>query len=188
MAGTVLGAIANPVFAGAKMIAGSLTNQYQSDLNNANKTALTSLGYKTNYELGNMSDPGRIAGNPANDVFAGMNAVSATGDISKGAASRIGTIEKTISKMTPAQKKKSSLPARLEKFEGLPPTWMFTVSLDLFRDENVDYAKKLMSAGVSCDLVVYPGACHAFQQIETSELAKRYREDFTAALRRGLGG
>ena len=45
-----------------------------------------------------------------------------------------------------------------------------------------------MSAGVSCDLVVYPGACHAFQQIETSELAQRFREDFTAALKRGLRG
>jgi acetyl esterase/lipase len=80
------------------------------------------------------------------------------------------------------------VPARLENFEGLPPAWMFTVTLDLFRDENIDYAKKLMMAGVSCDLVVYPGACHAFQQIEESELAKRYRIDFTTALKRGLGG
>ena len=65
---------------------------------------------------------------------------------------------------------------------------MFTASLDLFRDENIDYAQKLMRAGVACDLVVYPGACHAFQRIETSELAKRYREDFIASLKRGLGG
>ena len=100
-----------------KGAATSLTGKDQTDLNNANKNALTSLGYKTNYELGNMNDPGRIAGNPANNVFAGMNAVSAFGDISKGASKRIGTIEKTISKMTPAQKKKSSLPARLETFK-----------------------------------------------------------------------
>jgi acetyl esterase/lipase len=63
---------------------------------------------------------------------------------------------------------------------------MFTASLDLFRDENIDYAKKLMSAGVSCELVVYPGACHAFQQIESSELAKRYQEDFKVSLKKGL--
>ena len=118
MAGTVLGAMANPVFAGAKMIAGSLTNQYQSDLNNANKTALTSLGYKTNYELGNMSDPGRIAGNPANNVFAGMNAVSAFGDVSKGAQIELILLTKTIAKINIAQKKKSSLPARLETFSN----------------------------------------------------------------------
>tara|TARA_B100001057_G_scaffold63210_1_gene56734 strand:+ start:3884 stop:4789 length:906 start_codon:yes stop_codon:yes gene_type:complete len=80
------------------------------------------------------------------------------------------------------------VPARLEIFDDLPPTWMFTVSLDLFRDENIRYANKLMSAGVSCDLVVYPGACHAFQRIETSELANRYKNDFINALERGLRG
>ena len=87
-----------------------------------------------------------------------------------------------------AERASPQIPARLENFEGLPPTWMFTASLDLFRDENIDYAQKLMRAGVACDLVVYTGACHAFQQIETSELAKRYREDFTTSLKRGLGG
>ena len=46
-----------------------------------------------------------------------MNAQSAFGDISKGAKSRIDTISKTISKMTPAQLAKSSLPARKAKFE-----------------------------------------------------------------------
>ena len=78
------------------------------------------------------------------------------------------------------------VPGRLEDFNGLPPTWMFTASLDLFRDENIDYAQNLMSAGVSCELVVYPGACHAFQRIENSELAKRYQYDFKASLKRGL--
>ena len=91
VAGTVLGAIANPVFAGAKMVAGSLTNEYQRDINNANKNALSSLGYKTNYELGNMSDPGRIAGNPATSAFAGLNAVSAFGDVTVGAQNRVDT-------------------------------------------------------------------------------------------------
>ena len=87
-----------------------------------------------------------------------------------------------------AEKVAPQVPGRLEIFEDLPPTWMFTASLDLFRDENIDYAKKLMSAGVPCDLIVYPGACHAFQRVESSELAKRYREDFTISLKRGLSG
>ena len=42
----------NPIMGGVKMIAGSLTNQYQSDLNKANSKALTSLGYKTRGQLG----------------------------------------------------------------------------------------------------------------------------------------
>jgi acetyl esterase/lipase len=79
------------------------------------------------------------------------------------------------------------VPARLQSFEGLPPTWMFTATLDLFRDENIEYAQQLMAAGVPCELSVYPGACHAFQRIEQAGLSKRYRADLLAALRKGLG-
>ena len=85
--------------------------------NAANQTALNKTGNFTNFQLGNTSDPGRVAGDPTKNVFAGMNAQSQFGDISKGAKSRIDTISKTISKMTPAQLAKSSLPARKEKFE-----------------------------------------------------------------------
>ena len=85
--------------------------------NAINQAALNKTGNFTNYQLGNQGDPGRVAGDPTNNVFAGMNAQSAFGDISKGAQKRIDTINKTISKMTPAQKKKSSLPARLETFK-----------------------------------------------------------------------
>jgi hypothetical protein len=95
----------------------SFVGPEQTALNNANKNALNSLGYKTNYELGNSLDPGRIAGNPVENVFAGMNAVSKYGDISRGAANRIATIENTISKMTPQQLANSKLPARLESFK-----------------------------------------------------------------------
>jgi hypothetical protein len=95
----------------------SFVGPEQTALNNANKNALNSLGYKTNYELGNSLDPGRIAGNPVENVFAGMNAVSKYGDISRGAANKIATIENTISKMTPQQLANSKLPARLELFK-----------------------------------------------------------------------
>jgi hypothetical protein len=83
--------------------------------NAANQTALNKTGNFTNFQLGNTSDPGRVAGDPTKNVFAGMNAQSQFGDISKGAKSRIDTISKNISKM--AQLAKSSLPARKEKFE-----------------------------------------------------------------------
>ena len=81
---------------GLKTFEDALLGPDQVELNTANKKALNVLGYKTNAQLGIMTDPGRIAGNPANNVFAGMNATSAFGDISKGAASRIETREKTI--------------------------------------------------------------------------------------------
>lgn len=100
-----------------KGIAEGLVNPEQLARNNANKNALNSLGYKTNFELGNNFDPGRISGNPAENVFAGMNAQSQFGDISKGADKRISTIKNTISKMTPEQKAKSTLPGKLEVFK-----------------------------------------------------------------------
>lgn len=79
------------------------------------------------------------------------------------------------------------VPARVERYEGLPPTWIFTGALDLFRDENIRYAQKLLQAGVPTDFVMYAGACHAFQIIPGAALGERYKVDFLAGLARGLG-
>ena len=84
--------------------------------NTENTTALRSGGYVTDFQGKIVGKDGKSV-NAADSVFGGMNSRSAMGDISKGAQSRIDTISKTISKMTPAQKAKSSLPARKEKFE-----------------------------------------------------------------------
>ena len=46
----------------------------------------------------NVRDDGRIAGNPATDLFAGFNRVSAFGNLSRAGQNRIDTREKTISK------------------------------------------------------------------------------------------
>jgi acetyl esterase/lipase len=53
-------------------------------------------------------------------------------------------------------------PARATDLTGLPPTWIGTAALDLFRDEDVDYARRLLEAGVPTELHVYPGAVHGF--------------------------
>ncbi|MFK7913850.1 MAG: alpha/beta hydrolase [Pseudomonadales bacterium] len=79
------------------------------------------------------------------------------------------------------------VPARVDDYAGLPPTWMFTAALDLFRDENIAYAQRLLEAGVATDLVLYAGACHGFQFLRGSALGKRFVADHRAALARGLG-
>jgi len=79
------------------------------------------------------------------------------------------------------------VPSRVENYSGLPHTWMFTASLDLFRDENIDYARRLMEAGVFVDLEVVSGACHGFQLIPGTEIGARYIKAHMAALARGLG-
>jgi acetyl esterase/lipase len=53
-------------------------------------------------------------------------------------------------------------PARATDLSGLPPTWLATAELDLFRDEDLDYARRLLEAGVPTELHVYPGGVHGF--------------------------
>jgi acetyl esterase/lipase len=53
-------------------------------------------------------------------------------------------------------------PARATDLSGLPPTWLATAELDLFRDEDIDYARRLLEAGVATELHVYPGGVHGF--------------------------
>ena len=52
-------------------------------------------------------------------------------------------------------------PARAEKLAGLPPTFIDVGELDLFRDEDIQFAARLIQAGVPTELHVYPGAYHA---------------------------
>lgn len=52
-------------------------------------------------------------------------------------------------------------PARADDLSGLPPTYLDAGELDLFRDENIDYATRLVRAGVPVELHVYPGGIHA---------------------------
>ena len=64
-----------------------------------------------------------------------------------------------------------------------PPTYIATGALDLFLDEDLDYARRLIDAGVHCELHVYPGAIHAFEMVPDTVLQAQAAAD----LRRGLG-
>ncbi len=68
-------------------------------------------------------------------------------------------------------------PARAESLAGLPPTFISTGALDLFVDEDVAYAQRLMRAGVPTELHVYPGAFHAFDFAPDADVSKRARRD-----------
>ena len=76
--------------------------------------------------------------------------------------------------------------ARADSLEGLPPTWLSTAALDLFRDENIDYAQRLLAAGIATELIIYPGACHGFQMAPGAGVTKQYLRDHAEALARGL--
>jgi acetyl esterase/lipase len=76
--------------------------------------------------------------------------------------------------------------ARAESLKGLPPVFMATGALDLFTEENLDYAKRLMADGVPVELHVYPGAPHAFMQATTARVTRAYARDAMTALGRAL--
>ena len=71
---------------------------------------------------------------------------------------------------------------------GLPPTWLATGELDLFRDEDVEYASRLFAGGVRTELHVYPGAVHGFDLFAPdAAVSRRYRRDRDEALDRFVG-
>lgn len=52
-------------------------------------------------------------------------------------------------------------PARAEDLSGLPPACIDVGTVDMFRDEDIAFAMRLMQAGVPTELHVNPGAYHA---------------------------
>ena len=56
-------------------------------------------------------------------------------------------------------------PARREDVSGLPPAWVGVGTLDLFYEEDLEYARRLTDAGVPCQVYVVPGAFHGFDAV-----------------------
>jgi triacylglycerol lipase len=72
-------------------------------------------------------------------------------------------------------------PSLADDLSNLPPAYIATGSLDLFFDENLDYARRLVAAGVPVDLHSYAGAIHAFNAIPTAALSQRFNGGVLAA-------
>jgi len=78
-------------------------------------------------------------------------------------------------------------PARATDLTNLPPTFIGVGTLDVFRDEDVAYALRLLAAGVPTEVHVYPGAMHGFEVIvPTAAVSQRCQRDLDDALARAL--
>lgn len=76
-------------------------------------------------------------------------------------------------------------PARATDLAGLPMTWIASAALDLFVDENIDYAQRLMQAGVQTELHIYPAAMHGFDVFAPDAVvSKRLKDDLVSAFLR----
>ncbi|MFD3237598.1 alpha/beta hydrolase [Rahnella perminowiae] len=71
---------------------------------------------------------------------------------------------------------------RAEDLSGLPPAWIGVGSIDLFLDENIDYAHRLIRAGVPVEFSIYPGGFHGFNGDPAYALARRARKQRQDAL------
>lgn len=77
-------------------------------------------------------------------------------------------------------------PARAADLSGLPPTFLYTGALDLFLEENLDYARRLARAGVPVEFHLFPGAFHAFELQADAYVSQQARQLSQSALRRFL--
>jgi acetyl esterase len=77
-------------------------------------------------------------------------------------------------------------PARSEDLSGLPPAHVTVMELDPLRDEGIDYAARMLQAGVSVELHAYPGTFHGAALAQNTAVCRRMSEDMIGALRRGL--
>lgn len=81
-----------------------------------------------------------------------------------------------------------AVPARCDNLTGLPPTFIGVGSVDLFVDENVAYARRLIDSGVPTELCVVPGGYHGFDIIAPeAPVSKAFRATWSAALAKALG-
>jgi acetyl esterase/lipase len=76
--------------------------------------------------------------------------------------------------------------ARAADLSGLPATYIAVGALDLFLEEDLEYARRLIRGGVPTELHLYPGAYHGFNLLPTAKVSQAYERDLLAALKKGL--
>jgi acetyl esterase/lipase len=80
-----------------------------------------------------------------------------------------------------------AVPARVGDLRGLPPAFIGVGALDLFFEEDLEYARRLQAAGVPVKVEVIEGAYHGFDVFQPQAAAsRRLRAAWVAALRRAF--
>lgn len=95
-----------------------------------------------------------------------------------------------LSGLAPDERPVHAVPGRatVDDLRGLPPAYIDVGTLDPLRDEDIDYARRLLAAGVPCELHVTPGVFHASEALAPhAASSKRINAARADALRRALG-
>ena len=78
-------------------------------------------------------------------------------------------------------------PARATSYAGLPDTFISVGSLDLFAQENLAFAARLMQDNVGVEMHLYPGAYHGFDRVPEAQLSQHFVMDRSRAIKRAMG-
>ena len=79
-------------------------------------------------------------------------------------------------------------PARAEDLSGMPPAYIVLAQFDPLRDEGIEYARKLLRAGVPVELHLFPGTFHGAVAIASAQITQRELAEEVTVLRRALHG
>ena len=81
----------------------------------------------------------------------------------------------------------AAVPARVASVAGLPPAWIGVGALDLFVEEDMEYARRLVHAGIATELLVVRGAFHGFDLlVPDAEASKQFSASWKTALRKAF--
>lgn len=76
--------------------------------------------------------------------------------------------------------------ALADELAGLPPIFIGVGALDLFVDEDLDFARRLVASAVPVELHLYAAAPHGFDMLGTADIAQAALRDRSRALRQFL--
>jgi len=80
-----------------------------------------------------------------------------------------------------------AVPMLVEDLAGLPNTFLAVGTMDVLRDETIEYAQKLAAAGVITELHIYPGMVHVFDAlVPNSKSTKDFNAARISALKRAF--
>jgi len=78
-------------------------------------------------------------------------------------------------------------PARAEDLTGLPPAYVSVMEFDPLRDEGLDYAVRMIRAGVPVELHHFPGTFHGSAMVQTAAVHRREGVERLAVWRKVFG-
>jgi acetyl esterase len=77
-------------------------------------------------------------------------------------------------------------PSLAKNVAGLPRCYMATGSLDLFLEESIEYALRLVRAGIAVEIHSYAGGIHAFDLVPEASVSRCFAADLANCLKRWL--